>query len=131
MLKASAMLDEVKEAIMNAYQLRTGMSRTKLSNLMDAESFFPVHKAMELGFADGMIMDDKRTYPATDAGAENYIFSRRTVNNSLMDKVLASVRVQQNVNMPVAPAPQIPHIPQGVSAVSLEKRLNLIPHYGG
>lgn len=126
MLKASAMLDEVKEAIMNAYQIKTGMSRTKLSNLMDAESFFPVHKAMELGFADGMITDEKRTNLPADSGAENYIFSRRAVNNSLMNKVLASVREQKNIS-----APPISQVPQGIPAESLEKRLNLIPHYGG
>lgn len=38
MQKAIEMLDSVKESIINAYELRTGMSRTKLSHLMDAET---------------------------------------------------------------------------------------------
>ena len=31
------MLDEVKEGIMNAYEIKTGMDRKKISHLMDAE----------------------------------------------------------------------------------------------
>ena len=128
MLKASAMLDEVKEAIMNAYEIKTGMSRQKLSNLMDAESFFPVNRAMELGFADGMLEDEKRQ---REPGADNYVFSRRAVTNSLMDKVLASVRRQKMASIskePPTPQTAVPkiEIPQGVPVESLEKRLSLI-----
>ena len=32
--KAIAMLDEVKESIINAYELKTGLSRAKLARLM-------------------------------------------------------------------------------------------------
>lgn len=39
MQKAISMLDEVKESIINAYEIKTGMSRAKLSHLMDAESW--------------------------------------------------------------------------------------------
>ena len=34
MQKAIAMLDEVKESIVNAYEIKTGMSRAKISHLM-------------------------------------------------------------------------------------------------
>ena len=37
MQKAIAMLDEVKESIINAYEIKTGLSRAKLSHLMDAK----------------------------------------------------------------------------------------------
>lgn len=40
MQKAIAMLDEVKESIMNAYEIKTGLTRAKISHLMDAESWF-------------------------------------------------------------------------------------------
>ena len=36
MQKAIAMLNEVKESIINAYEIKTGLSRAKLSHLMDA-----------------------------------------------------------------------------------------------
>ena len=129
MLKASAMLDNVKEAIMNAYEIKTGMGRVKLSNLMDAESFFPVQKAIELGFADGMLADEKQIHPNDNVGVENYIFSRRTVNNSLMNKVLASVRGQKG-SVPLALQPAKTHDvkPQGIPVESLTQRLNLIQH---
>ena len=38
MQKAIAMLSEVKESILNAYEIKTGLSRAKLSHLMDAET---------------------------------------------------------------------------------------------
>ena len=55
MQKAINMLAEVKESIMNAYEIKTGMSRTKISHLMDAETWMDAHKAVELGFADGIL----------------------------------------------------------------------------
>ena len=124
MQKAASMLDEIKETIINAYQLRTGLSRTKLSNLMDAESFFPVNKAMEMGFADGMLEDKKRK--RCEDGADNYIFSRRAVHNTLMVKVLATVRAAEVQQPPLEELPTKTQL--GISAESLEKRLSLIPH---
>ena len=52
MQKAVSMLDEVKESIINAYEIKTGMSRAKLSHLMDAETWMNANMAVELGFAD-------------------------------------------------------------------------------
>lgn len=53
MQKAIAMLDEVKESIINAYEIKTGQSRAKISHLMDGETWMNANKAIELGFADG------------------------------------------------------------------------------
>lgn len=55
MQKAIDMLSEVKESIINAYEIKTGMSRAKLSHLMDAESWMNANKAVELGFADDIL----------------------------------------------------------------------------
>lgn len=38
MQKAIEMLEEVKESIINAYEIKTGLSRAKLSHLMDSET---------------------------------------------------------------------------------------------
>ena len=38
MRKAIQLLDEVKESIINAYQIKTGLSRAKISHLMDSET---------------------------------------------------------------------------------------------
>ena len=60
MKKAIEMLDEVKESIMNAYEIKTGLNRTKISHLMDAESWFNAKKAVELGFADEILFDKEK-----------------------------------------------------------------------
>lgn len=111
MQKAISMLDEVKESIINAYQVKTNQSRAKISHWMDAETWMNANKAIELGFADGMLEDSKR-HQATPT----YAFSRRAVTNSLLDKVKTKEQ------------PQPKSEPQGVLAESLQKRLNLIIH---
>ena len=58
MKKAIEMLNEVKESIINAYELKTGMSRAKISHLMDSETWMNAYKAVELGFADDILFRD-------------------------------------------------------------------------
>ena len=85
MQKAIAMLDEVKESIITSYELKTGMSRAKLAHLMDAETWMNAQKAIELGFADGILA---REVGVPDGIPINsYQFSRRAVTNSLLRKI--------------------------------------------
>lgn len=58
MEKTIEMLEEVKESIINAYERKTGLSRQKLSHLMDSETWMNARRAIELGFADGMLGGD-------------------------------------------------------------------------
>jgi ATP-dependent Clp protease protease subunit len=109
MQKAIAMLSEVKESIINAYEIKTGQSRAKLSHLMDAETWLNAKKAIELGFADGILDDEKKRLQTEDF---TYAFSRRAVTNSLLDKV----------------KPKLPKQQTGTPIESLEKRLSLIQH---
>jgi ATP-dependent Clp protease protease subunit len=86
MLKAKAMLDEVKESIINAYELKTGLPRLKLSQLMDAETWMNANTAKEMGFADCILYEDGK--PKDMGGfAENLIFSRQAVTNSFVEKI--------------------------------------------
>ena len=86
MQKAIAMLGEVKESIINAYEINTGLSRAKLSHLMDAETWLSAHKAVELGFADDLLFLDSE--PADlPPEPESYAFSRRAVTNRLLNKL--------------------------------------------
>ncbi len=81
MQKALEMLNEVKESIINAYEIKTGLPRNRLSKLMEDETWMNAKKAVELGFADEIIGGDK---------PENSVmFSQRTVNNALMNKLRA------------------------------------------
>lgn len=92
MKKAVAMLDEVKESIINAYEIKTGLSRTRLAHLMDAETWLSAHKAVELKFADGLLFHEDGEGDAPEP--ESFAFSRRAVTNSLLDK-LAPKRKEQ------------------------------------
>ena len=109
MQKAIDMLAEVKESIINAYQLKTGLSRAKLSKLMEAETWMSVHKAVELGFADDIFgkkkdndseegeseeepdedNNKKENTPDEEEqkNASSFLFSRKAVNASLMNKL--------------------------------------------
>lgn len=87
MRKAIQLLDEVKESIINAYQIKTGLSRAKLSHMMDAETWMNANKAQELGFCD-VILYQKSGEEKTSV-LNSFIFSRRAVTNSLMDKLNA------------------------------------------
>ena len=109
MQKAIAMLSEVKESIINAYEIKTGLSRTRLSHLMDAETWLNANKAIELGFADEILEDEKKQLQQDDV---TYAFSRRAVTNSLLNKVCSKK----------TPAPK------DTPAETLEKRLNNIIH---
>ena len=59
MQKAIDMLDAVKESIINAYRLKSGLSRNRISQMMDDESWLDANKAVELRFADGVIGRDE------------------------------------------------------------------------
>ncbi|MBH5299854.1 Clp protease ClpP [Corynebacterium silvaticum] len=50
--RAIDMLAAVKDSIINAYELKTGMSRAKLAKLMDAETWMDAKAAISMGFAD-------------------------------------------------------------------------------
>ncbi len=110
MQKAGEMLNEVKESIMNAYEIKTGMDRKKISHLMDAESWFNAKKAVELGFADGILHGKEDTEESEDAAMEGMMFSRTAVTNSLLTKLL-----------PKKPEAKVP-------IEQLEKRLQLLSH---
>lgn len=53
--RALDMLESVKDSIINAYQLKTGLSRAKLSKLMDAETWMDATAAIDLGFANEIL----------------------------------------------------------------------------
>ena len=87
MQKAIDMLAEVKESIMNAYEIKTGMSRHKISQLMDAETWMNAKEAVKLGFADEILFAEKTEDKLSDDGAE-MLFSRKAVTDSLLSKLL-------------------------------------------
>ena len=57
MQKAIEMLGSVKDSIINAYEIKTGLSRAKLSHLMDAETWMDANKAVELANVVNSLME--------------------------------------------------------------------------
>ena len=93
MQKAIEMLSSVKDSIINAYEIKTGLTRAKLSHLMDAETWMDANKAVELGFADEIM---KRSDEAEDmaAPAVSMLYSKANVVNSLMEKIAAKCVIE-------------------------------------
>ena len=108
MRRAIQLLDEVKESIINAYEIKTGLYRAKLSHLMDGETWMNAKKALELGFCDEILYQPE----AEPAPEDSFTFSRRAVTNSLLDKLKT----------------RIPKPDNRVSAADLQKRLSRLPH---
>ena len=93
MQKVIEMLGSVKDSIINAYEIKTGLSRTKLSHLMDAETWMDANKAVELGFADE-IMQRVGSAEDMEPPAVSMLYSKANVVNSLMDKVAAKCAIK-------------------------------------
>ena len=110
MAKAIDLLDEVKESIINAYEIKTGKSRAVLSHMMDQETWMNANKAMELGFADGILEDSKKTVTT-----ESYQFSTREFESHLLNKIADKVK----------PAP----MKEGRSIAELRNELNKIKKF--
>ena len=127
MEKAIEMLDEVKESIMNAYEIKTSLSRAKLSRLMDSETWMNANKAIELGFADDILKDSKKD--AADIPA--YAFSGKETETRLMNKLTAHYKPKEK-GMTPAQAAAIPAVKDETPAEAgktydeLMTRLNLI-----
>ena len=89
----ASQLDSVKENVINAYELKTHLSRTKLAKMMDEETFIHARKAVELGFADKIIGEEKPTETAGNASMS----SRRQVMNNMMNAIRAKQTPPSNL----------------------------------
>ena len=108
MVKAKEMLSEVKESIINAYEVKTNLPRNKISKMMDNETWMSSNKAVELGFADKVLYEEQIENTLIN---NNFIFDRVTVINTLIHKF---------------PKKEEPLISNGTPYEELSKRLNLI-----
>jgi ATP-dependent Clp protease protease subunit len=123
MQKAIDMLSEVKESIMNAYEIKSGLSRNKISKLMDAETWMNAKEAKKLGFADEILFADG-TEPSEEDGKEpdndgeiEMLFSRKAVTDSLLSKLIP--KREPDTKKPME---------NTVKVTDLQKRLSLLSH---
>lgn len=89
MKKAISMLTEVKESIINAYELKTGMGRDKIAKLMDAETWMDANKAVELGFADETLSRESSVKQSA------MMYSENVVSRKLWNKISAKYRPKE------------------------------------
>lgn len=108
MEKAIAMLESVKDSIINAYEIKTGLSRAKISHLMDAETWMDANAAIEMGFADEILSRapaaakaEPEDEPEEDEGddgkkkPEAMLFSRRAVSMALVNKLQNHIKKEE------------------------------------
>ena len=114
MQKAIDMLNEVKESIMNAYEIKSGLSRHKISQLMDAETWMNAKEAVKLGFADEIPFKDGEQPVPDDTADTEMLFSRKAVTDSLLSRLIPKKKLEANKHM--------------VPVTDLEKRLSLLAH---
>jgi len=81
MERVGVLLDEVKESIINAYEIKTGLSRVKISHLMNDEKPMSVHTAIALGFCDGMLEAKKTPDEKPEAEPEPQIENKTTIKS--------------------------------------------------
>lgn len=142
MQKAIDMLAEVKESIINAYVIKTGLSRSKLSHLMDAETWMDANKAVELGFADDIVIraetkpntdseeedeDDESTEEKEKKPTDSMLFSRKAINNALMNKL--EKHYVQSKEIVTKQAEISVSTNKGTSAKEIKERLDFIKKF--
>lgn len=80
MSKTIEVLNEVKESIINAYEIKTGLSRAVLSHMMDAVTWMNANKAIELGFADEILEDEKKKDAGKGFEFQEHVFAEKLLN---------------------------------------------------
>ena len=98
---------------MNAYEIKTGLSRTVISHLMDTESWFNAKKAVELHFADEILFSPEEQEDLPNE-TEAMLFSRAAVTNSLLSKLIPKKPEKRSENK--------------VPISQFDKRLSLLAH---
>lgn len=110
MKRAISMLDEIKDSIVNAYEIKTSLSRDKISKLMDEETWMNANKAMEMGFCDDIMK--REINEDLDSPSISSMYSSVKVMNHLMDKIATKAKIKG--------------LKKDVKAEELNNRLNLI-----
>lgn len=118
MQKAIDMLYSVKDSIINAYEIKTGLSRVKLAHLMDSETWMDANKAIELGFADEIIQRNGAV--DMEVPQVSMLYSKTAVVNSLKERIAEKCRIQQKNET---------ENDNKVKADSLMSRLNLMKNW--
>lgn len=108
-------LDEIKETLINAYQMKSKKSRKKIAEMMDNETWMSAKTAMAEGFVNGVL------YAGADENqAQNsFMFNRTAIQNSASESVRRfieqyKIKNQENQDDETTPehAPEQPPEPE-------------------
>ena len=110
MKRAISMLDEIKDSIVNAYEIKTSLARDKISKLMDEETWMNANKAIDMGFCDDIMK--REINEDLDSPSISSMYSSVKVMNHLMDKIATKAKIKG--------------LKKDVKAEELNNRLNLI-----
>lgn len=81
-------LNEVKESIINAYAAKTGLRHSKISDLMESETWMNAKKALDLGFCDEILYTDDEDPEEEAEPVDNIgLYSSRQMDLAIMDKL--------------------------------------------
>ena len=124
MRKAADVLDEVKETIINAYQLGSGRSRAKISSMMEDETYMSARTALKEGFASGILYTNTQAEPI-----ENTLsFSRMSIQNSSSIESIKRFIEQYNKtnsgNSPLAPPEDPRQVPVDLYRAQIQLNKN-------
>lgn len=92
MEKAINTLNEVKESIINAYAAKTGLRHSKISELMESETWMNAKKALDLHFCDAILYTDEEPEAAEEiedtADTERIgLYSTKLMTMAIMNKL--------------------------------------------
>ena len=88
MEKVITTLNEIKESIINAYRAKTGLSRGKIAQLMEDETWLNAKKAVELGFADEILFEDRNG----EVSDEGQAYSTRAMGAAIINRLVCSAQ---------------------------------------
>ena len=98
MEKVISTLNEVKESIINAYALKTGLSRKKIAQFMSDETWLNAKKAVELGFADEILFDKGDDEDGIKDKAGWGAFSTRAMGETIINRLVPSAGSAANAD---------------------------------
>lgn len=115
MTKAIEMLDAVKESIINAYEIKTGLRRNKISEMMNNETWMDCKKAIELKFCDEMLTREEQDIIERDL--EPQMFEKKVMEANLRNKLEEKYLIKKQEE------------PKGTPVDDVLKRLDLIKKF--
>ena len=107
MEKAISALNEVKEAIVNAYAAKSGLRRGRIADLMSEETWLNAKKAVELGLADEILYDGKKPEEDEEPEKEDalpveaQLFSTRVMDMAILDRLGVTNDTEEPPSAPV------------------------------